>query len=114
MPGLAADLTFGGDVNETSPTSNITSAFTGLALNLASALGTIGIAKLAQGSGAGSAIATGVPQSPVVVVPAGQAQTQASLAAGQTASQISKYVPLLLFGGIAIAGLATFALLARK
>lgn len=73
MPGIGGT----GDnlINGTVQSGNLISAAGSLAINLASAIGAIEIAKLAQGSGS-IAVATGKPDNPVTIVPGAQVQQQ--------------------------------------
>jgi hypothetical protein len=106
MPGIGG-LDTAYDVNETTSTSNITSSLTQLALNLGSALSAVGISKLATSAGA-TAIPTGNPTNPVVVVPAGSAAIQQQLAVAGGVTTLSKMLPLLLFGGLVIGAIIAF------
>lgn len=100
-------------VNETSGGhSGITSALTSLAINIGGALATVGISKLASGSGS-RALATGIPTNPVVVVPNTQGSASAAFFGSQAGASAAKYTPFLLFGGALLIGVLGFAALRR-
>lgn len=97
MPGIGGV----GDnaTNETVSSNNLISAAGSLAISLASAIGAIEVAKLAQNQGS-IAIATGKTDNPVTIVPGAQVQYQQQQVLLQQQQQKSYVV-------IAVAGVLT-------
>lgn len=91
----------GATPNGTTASGNITSAFSGLALNLLSAAGTVAISDLARSQGLNAA-PTNNPLNPVQVLAPPNVQLQAGL------QSVAGYLPIILLVALGAVAIVAF------